>query len=331
MYNENMIREFLTSSSWINPQIDFLLLLQNFREISGGVFDNLFLFLTMFGEALIPFCIICVIYWCFNPKSGMFLFSLNGVVIVLAQIFKTVACIYRPWVLSDRISPQAMAFTRAGGYSFPSGHSTMVSSTFGAMAYLVKEKKILCFSIILLVLLTGFSRLYLGVHTPQDVIVGLLTGFLLIIPVIKAIEWCEKKKNRYFYLILVYNIFSLLVLLFIYSKGYPMDYVNGKLLVSPLKAKYTATIHAAMSMGAINGCALCRMFFPYDPKNYSMKARITIGIVGLLFALTFLKLMDLNVWIKLIDFKVAFAAGFFAVFSLTGIYPFIFTRILGRK
>ncbi|MCR4881683.1 MAG: phosphatase PAP2 family protein [bacterium] len=326
-----MIREFLTSSFWINPQIDFLLWLQNIREATGGLFDNIFLKLTALGETLIPFTVMCVIYWCFSPKSGICLFSLNGISIVAAQIFKTTACIYRPWVLSKNIHPQSLAFLRAGGYSFPSGHSTMASSVFGGMAFLLRKNPVFCSLLVFLVLLIGFSRLYLGVHTPQDVIVGILTGFILAFPMAKLFDWCEKDTNRYLYFLFVFDILACLVLFFICTKSYPADYINGKLLVSPWSAKYTGIIHTAMSLGAINGGLLCRRFFHFEPKKFSKKTKILIGIIGVAIAIFLLHLLDMYVWIKHCDFKVAFTAGFFSTFSLIGIYPFIFTRLLKQK
>ena len=326
-----MIREFLTNSSWISPQIDFLLLLQNLREATNGVFDGFFLNTTMLGETLIPYTIMCLIYWCFCPKSGLFLFSLNAFSITLAQVFKTIACIYRPWVLSESIHPQQLAITRAAGYSFPSGHSTMASSSIGGMAYLARKHKILCSLIVSVVLLVGFSRLYLGVHTPQDVIVGILTGFILIFPIAKAIEWCEKEKNRYLYFMVIFNIVALLVLIIICTKSYPMDYINGTLLVSPLKAKYTGILHIGMSLGAVNGGCLCRRFFLFEPQNYSKRTKTMLGIIGLIFTYILLHLLDMHVWIKSCDFKVAMLAGFFSTFCSTGVYPFIFTKFLDKK
>ena len=46
-------------------------------------------------------------------------------------------------------------------------------------------KKIVSVFLILCVLITGFSRNYLGVHTPQDVCVGLLESALALIVMMK--------------------------------------------------------------------------------------------------------------------------------------------------
>jgi len=60
-------------------------------------------------------------------------------------------------------------------YSFPSGHSF----TIALLAVLVARKKdILMAFFIPFALLTGLSRIYLGVHYPSDVLVGLGLGFL---------------------------------------------------------------------------------------------------------------------------------------------------------
>lgn len=58
--------------SWLGWQIDYLLLLQNFRDFSGHILDKFFLTITMFGEIAIPVLFICCLYWCINKKIGMY-------------------------------------------------------------------------------------------------------------------------------------------------------------------------------------------------------------------------------------------------------------------
>lgn len=91
-----------------------------------------------------------------------------------------------------RIRPLNYMLIEHGGYSYPSGH-TMVSTTFFLMmTYIMLEKitnkrnrKILIAGNIILIALIGFSRLYLGVHWPTDVLIGYLMGYL-VFEIIKA-------------------------------------------------------------------------------------------------------------------------------------------------
>jgi len=82
-----------------------------------------------------------------------------------------------------------------GGYSFPSGHS-MVSMTFyTAMTFLITRKihnkklrTILWILNSLTIFLIGFSRIYLGVHWPTDVVMGFIIGLIFIYASIKALN-----------------------------------------------------------------------------------------------------------------------------------------------
>ena len=82
-----MIRTLLTNPILINPQIDFLLWLQGIREATGGIFDNFFLTLTSFGETLIVFTVISLIYW-FAKNKPQFILG------VLLTLTSTILLIY---------------------------------------------------------------------------------------------------------------------------------------------------------------------------------------------------------------------------------------------
>ena len=67
--------------------------------------------------------------------------------------------------------------------SFPSGHSTLSAATYLTLAMLVasletrRRTKALAYSMAGLVLVgVGFSRVYLGVHWPSDVLAGWCLG-----------------------------------------------------------------------------------------------------------------------------------------------------------
>lgn len=74
------------------------------------------------------------------------------------------------------------------GFSFPSGHSLSAVFFYGFLIYFVskyikntKLKRILQVLIIVIILLIGFSRIYLGVHFVSDVIAGFVLGSIILI------------------------------------------------------------------------------------------------------------------------------------------------------
>jgi undecaprenyl-diphosphatase len=69
------------------------------------------------------------------------------------------------------------------GYSFPSGHSALSAVAYGILITLVLHsslrpavKAAITTALVALILLVGFSRVYLGVHYPSDVLGGWLSG-----------------------------------------------------------------------------------------------------------------------------------------------------------
>ncbi len=318
----------LSNPSWISPQIDFLLFLQNIRVGTWEIFDRFFLMITVFGEFWLPTLICAVVYWCFDFRSGVYMFTLNCFNMFLTHLFKMLACVYRPWVLDNRIHPSELAVPFAKGYSFPSGHSATSSSVLGGLAFILRKHKIWCISLVLLVLLIGFSRLWLGVHTPQDVVVGLTIGFSLVFAGNLILKWADENENRYLYLMGVINVLALLALIYTtYFGTYRMDYVSGELLVNPQKLKYVTIIVYAYSLGLFNGCCLCKRFFPFNPQEVSVKRRIIRGIIGGVGIILLHKFIFEYIFMNVIDLKLASLLLFAVGISITLIYPLIFTKL----
>ncbi len=320
--------DFLSNTEWIRPQIDFLVFLQNIRINSSIIFDKLFLCITIFGEVWLPTLICALVYWCIDFKAGIYLFSLEGCSRFFTHFFKMIACVYRPWVLDSRIHPSELAVPFAKGYSFPSGHSMMSSSVLGGIAYLLRKNKAVSIFLILLILTIGFSRLWLGVHTPQDVLCGLLIGFTLVLTVSPIVKWAEKDSKRFIILLVIIDVLIISALIYTYFFAtYRMDYIDGVLLVNPQNLRYVTAVEFANALGLINGCYLCAKFCPYNPQKASLKQRIIRGIIGAIGAIILFKFLYSYIFINCIRIRYAMLMTFLMGIVITLIYPIIFTKL----
>ena len=153
---------------------------------------------------------------------------------LLNGIVKLTACVYRPWIRSDLIEPAGDSKTAATGYSFPSGHTQYATSIYGTIFVWQKDKrKWLAALCVLLIVLTGFSRNFLGVHTPQDVLAGFLEAAFMIW-IVGLIQIKTRGNDKAQDLLTLAGIAVIILsLVYIHAKTYPMDYVDGKLLVNP--------------------------------------------------------------------------------------------------
>ncbi len=215
--------------------IEYLLFLQRFRE---SINDSL----TPFMEGISLFAVTYLImipvfvYWVVSKRKGLYTLVSYYLCCGFNAIVKLTVCAYRPWIRDARVHPAGDAITTATGYSFPSGHTVTAGPIYGGLAVVSWSwKKFVSVILGIFLLLTSFSRNYLGVHTPQDVFVGICESVFWLIIVAKIFTYLDEHPEKENLLLLICFIVGWLGIAYITFKPYPMDYVDGKLLVDPQK------------------------------------------------------------------------------------------------
>lgn len=137
-----------------------------------------------------------IVWWRLGRVQAMLVLAAGLFVLVHAPIKGVIA---RPRPSSDLVSILATETSS----SFPSGHSTFSMAVFGLLAYLavvnirqpiVRVYLSLFFS--MLILATGFARIYLGVHWLSDVLGGYLLGGVLLLLLAWAHEHWHTRWHR---------------------------------------------------------------------------------------------------------------------------------------
>ncbi|MBR6526003.1 MAG: phosphatase PAP2 family protein [Clostridia bacterium] len=171
--------------------------------------------LTYLGDEVFFMLAGLLLLWCINKKWGFRLLFIGMLGTSLNQLLKGIFCIPRPWILDPNFQIVESARGGATGYSFPSGHTHSAANVFGTLAMMIRKKWVtaLC---ILLVLVVGFSRMYLGVHTPLDVGVSLLLGLVTVCGMGLLFERAKNDRNTLLVAAgaVVFTALALLYLLF---------------------------------------------------------------------------------------------------------------------
>ena len=211
--------------------IEYLLLLQNFRNAIQDAW-------TPFMEGLSHFAVHYLIvipvfiYWCVDKKKGLYTLVSTLTCLAVNAVVKLTVCAYRPWIRDARVIPAGNH--EASGYSFPSGHMAAAAPVYGGVAVTFgKKRRWLAGICIVLILITGFSRNYLGVHTPQDVAGAILLSAAVLAGTYKLFRHLETHPEQTDRWLIAGAALGVAGLVFITFKSYPMDYVEGKLLVDP--------------------------------------------------------------------------------------------------
>ncbi|MTI49210.1 phosphatase PAP2 family protein [Sporosalibacterium faouarense] len=245
-------------------QMDFLMYLQ---KISNPVLDNIFIFLTNLGSETFYILVITFIYWCVNKHLGIRLFVVTMATALSNSFLKDLFHTQRP-IFEENI--KSIYVESAPGYSFPSGHTQISTSFWCYLMTKIKEKTIYVIGSIIIILV-AFSRLYLRVHWPIDVIGGLFFGIIIALLSHHIINKISSFKFNYTFAVILSIIIPSFLLLI-----YPTE-TNVKML--------------ALTTGGFIGYFSDKKLLNFSVSNSLFKQIIkySIGIIVLLGIKTVLK------------------------------------------
>ncbi len=125
----------------------------------------------------------------------------NYIIPLVTGVVGSASFAYITKIIFHRTRPETAMYLEHS-YSFPSGHATMSVAFYGFLGYFFirnikrwNTKVNVFFATLLLILLIGISRLYLGVHYLSDIWAGYLIGLMWLIIAIILSEWSLNKKE----------------------------------------------------------------------------------------------------------------------------------------
>lgn len=146
------------------------------KYMQNSILDTFFALFTRLGDAGILWLVLAIAMICFKKtrKVGIILLvSLAFEAIICNLIIKPIVGRTRPYEVNNAVK---LLINKPIDSSFPSGH-TCASFTIVSALYCCKER--LWVPCLITAVLIAFSRLYLYVHFPSDVLVGLLLGLFI--------------------------------------------------------------------------------------------------------------------------------------------------------
>jgi len=308
--------------------LDYLIFLQEIRNDWGG--EGFFSLVSSLPKSALTAAIPAVLFWCINKHAGIFLLFNAQCGRMINDLFKGTFCVYRPWFKDAALIPSGDAMAHASEYSFPSGHTQFTTAVYGGFAFFYR--KILPWLMIpcgVIVLAVAFSRNFLGVHTPQDVLFAIIYSVGLFFAAEKIFAWIGKDDERKLIFFVGGLITVAVVFLWLYFKPYPEDVLNGKVIVDPLAARANAFDALGFGLAFFLGWFLEQKFIDFktkvQPKDKLWRIVIGFAVLGVIAVAVYplLKLfLSLEAYI--------FFKAFLPFFSILFITPMIFTKVEQR-
>ncbi len=184
------------------------------QSIKSPALDIFFQMVTMTGEENFYIIAAAIIFWCINKKFGYKLgFALLTSTIV-NTLLKSLVNASRPIGVAGIRSLRVQTAT---GQSFPSGHTQGAVTFWFSWIREIRKRWIYIVGIVAIILV-AYSRMYLGVHYPIDVIGGIVIGITWVFISNYIFDYAEATKRKWILMIIILPI--LIGMIFFKEKTY---------------------------------------------------------------------------------------------------------------
>lgn len=272
---------------------------------AGSWLDTMMVIVTSMGHFYFCFFLVSVIFWCYDKRTAVKI----GIVFILSNVLNDFLkyTFNNPRPDAAKLADDFQELTRGMNHNspgFPSGHTQDTVSFWGSAIYFLR-KKIIVISAACMILLVPYSRIYLGVHFPGDVLGGYLIGITFIACIISLIYLLEK------HIAALKDIITITLLIVI-----PLVICNS------IHGKYVYSTMGLLS-GFLLGAFLGNERIDFYPKN-----TIIPHIIKIVTGITVLLLIFFGLTKVLPGTPAArFISSWLSGYTVTFIMPFLFSKI----
>ena len=253
-------------------------LLQQLAKLRFPLLNWLMQIITYLGEETVFMVVAIVLFWCVDKWKGYFILSVGFAGTIFNQFLKLVFRVPRPWTYDESlIVPSARE--GASGYSFPSGHTQNAVGTYGGIARGTKRKWLAVVCLVLMVLI-GFSRMYLGAHYPSDVLVALLIGAALVLIMYPILNRAKEEPKVMYAFLGVMLLIAVGYLLFVKLWQFPED-IDRENYRSGVKNAYTL-LGCLLAMIVDYTVDLRKIRFKEQAPLPGQLLKVVLGVAGVL-------------------------------------------------
>lgn len=303
-------------------------LLYALESIRTPFLDKLMGLVTNLGGEAVFIVAAIVVFWCLSKSCGYYMMTVGFAGTIINQFLKLWFRIPRPWVKDPNFTIVESARAEATGYSFPSGHTQNAFAVFGAPARFFKNTA-LRIIFILLIALTAFSRMYVGVHTPLDVGVSLIVGTILVFVIYPFFRDMDKSPKKVYIIFGIFIVLAAVFVAFVELYDFPAD-IDAENYASGLKNAYMI-LFCAIGLMMTFFIDTKYVHFPTQAVWWAQIIKVVVGLAILLALKSVLKAPLLALFG---GHSIAHGVRYFIVILFAGIvWPmtFKFFAKLGKK
>lgn len=284
-------------------------------------FIELSKYATYLGDVVFMVGIVAFFYLCYDKKVGRRIVVNAVMSLLIACELKNIFKRRRPYFDNENIECLKVVDesydiydVRKQGFSFPSMHSSNISTVLGSIYESYRKKPLLIIAI-LVSIFVGISRFVLGCHYPTDVLTGLFIGSISAVLFSKL---QDRVSDNQLYLIILgfgaigfffcestdfYSAYGIAVG-FILSEVLDKKYINFKNTRNPVKMLFRLVLALGAFLLVSEGMKLpfnseilednTIFAHTYRVLRYGIASFVGMGLTPLLYKYNILKLKDNN-------------------------------------